>query len=149
MVNGDTITHTHQVFIAVLVGKSAGKTVILCHSLLNGYQKFDTMAQLGASLPTLMYRLDPYDRLLWRLYEPTDDFFAHQACAMITLPIEAHTRFDVSASTPIVKPVPGGSAGLADPGGLYLGPGVLCTPSQRPGLTQQPERRQNLSGRYP
>lgn len=37
--------------MAVLIGTQQGKTVILAHSLLKGYQKFDSLDDLGKSLP--------------------------------------------------------------------------------------------------
>lgn len=85
------VSHTYQVFIAVLLGQSEGKTVILSHSLA-GYKKFTTQEQLGEYLTTLLYRPPPYERLQWRLYEPAGNFFQNLACTLVTLQIDALTR---------------------------------------------------------
>ncbi|WP_421555875.1 hypothetical protein [Pseudomonas kitaguniensis] len=90
LVSGTKVTHTQQVFIAVLIGQSEGKTVILCHSL-DGYKKFATQDQLGEYLTTLVYQPTPYDRLQWQLYEPAGDFFEHLACSLVMLQIDALT----------------------------------------------------------
>ncbi|AZE58322.1 hypothetical protein C4K03_6215 [Pseudomonas synxantha] len=87
LVRGGKITHSHQVPIAVLLGREQNKSVILCHSF-DGYRKFSDMSQLGEYLPTLLLLSDQYERLEWRLYEPSGNFFEQLACSMIALQIE-------------------------------------------------------------
>ncbi|MFL1499701.1 hypothetical protein ACI77N_00620 [Pseudomonas sp. S191] len=105
LMSGTKVTHTPQVFIAVLLGQSAGKPVILCHSL-DGYKKFATLDQLGEYLATLVYQPVPYERLQWQLYEPTENFFEHLACSLVALQIDALTTTSPGTSaTPSTHPL--------------------------------------------
>ena len=89
MRNGKVI-HPHPLVIAVLLKQSEQQTVILCHSL-DGHRKFTSMEQLGNYLHEQVYQPEPYERLQWRLYEPTGNFFEHLACALIVMQIDALT----------------------------------------------------------
>ncbi|AZF13453.1 hypothetical protein C4J93_5303 [Pseudomonas sp. R2-37-08W] len=82
--NNKTV-HAGLADIAVLIGVHEQKQRILTYSLVEGYEKFDSMQQLGDVLPG---RLNPYHPELdvqWRLYQPPGNFFDSQAFAMIAL----------------------------------------------------------------
>jgi len=97
LIEGETVTPLSLMPIAVLVGTHESRTVILVHSLLNGYEKFTSLQQLGASLPGHLNPGLSYTGLHWRLLEPEGDFFDQQACSLITLQINAIGAIDFSA----------------------------------------------------
>ncbi|AWY42093.1 hypothetical protein DKY63_20160 [Pseudomonas putida] len=77
-----TINHSLILDIAVLLGTQGNRTVVLTHSIAGGFQRYDSVEALGA---TLLAR----QNLQWRLYEPDGNFFHHQACALIALEVDA------------------------------------------------------------
>lgn len=81
-VDGANVTHLGVLSIAVLIGSYDGETLILTYSLLNGYEKFTSLEQLGQSLPDYLNR-QSRTHIQWRLFEPTGHFFDHQACTLI------------------------------------------------------------------
>ncbi|AZE86654.1 DNA polymerase III alpha subunit [Pseudomonas orientalis] len=81
-------THLNFMDITVLVGEHEKRQMVLTHSLVSGYETFESLAQFGASLPA---RLGPPERdttLQWRLYEPDGNFFDTLACTLISLQIQ-------------------------------------------------------------
>lgn len=96
LVVGEQVTHWNETFITVLMGSQNNRTVILAHSFLNGYQKFDSMEQLGATLPDYV-RSVPHQSLQWRLVEPGGNLFDHQACALISIQIDTLGSLDFSS----------------------------------------------------
>ncbi|KRP60253.1 dermonecrotic toxin domain-containing protein [Pseudomonas orientalis] len=100
LVRGTNTQHTDLVFNAVLVGQSQGQTRILSYSMDNGYEKFASMAQLGASLSAQLVGVAAYDRLEWRLHEPDDNYFDHLAFKLIALQLEGTRQVTVSYDTP-------------------------------------------------
>ena len=74
---------------AVLIGEHDRRPLILTHSVVNGYEKFDSLEQLGEQLPAWLNLQQSDMTLQWRLYEPSGNFFDHQACTLIELQIEA------------------------------------------------------------
>jgi hypothetical protein len=87
-VDGQTIKHLNKAVVAVLTGMHEKKPIILAFSLHNGYQKFDSLDQLGAALPDILAG-DPSRReIQWRLWEPDGNFFDHQACAIIATQLD-------------------------------------------------------------
>lgn len=82
--------------IAVLSGRHEGRTIILCYSLLKGYEKFDSQEQLGKSLPDHLGPQTNRTTLQWRLFEPEGDFFDHLACAFIGQQVRAVGAMDLS-----------------------------------------------------
>jgi len=81
--------------IVVLIGKHKEKTVILSHSLLTGYEKFDSLEQFGATLPAYVHSPTPQQEIQWRLVEPSGNPFDHQACALISRQIEIIGALDL------------------------------------------------------
>ncbi|MBI6632730.1 hypothetical protein YA0871_08655 [Pseudomonas paralactis] len=99
LVRGETTEHTDLVFNAVLVGKSQGQTRILSYSMDSGYEKFESMEQLGASLSIQLKGCEAFDRLQWRLYEPDDNYFDRLALRLIALQLQGN-RDTTTARTP-------------------------------------------------
>ncbi|NHW98266.1 hypothetical protein [Pseudomonas koreensis] len=100
LIDGTTVKHLNEVSMAVLIGTQQGKTVILAHSLLKGYQKFDSLDQLGKSLPAHVGNLQPYQQLNWRLLEPSGSIFDYQACALVSIQIDVIGSLDFSDHVP-------------------------------------------------
>ncbi|MHC8289870.1 dermonecrotic toxin domain-containing protein [Pseudomonas sp. XS1P51] len=87
--DNQTSEHLRVLDVAVLVSTLGERTLVVTHSIAEGFRRYDSLASLGE---TLARRIDssPGDRVLqWRLYEPTGNFFDHQAHALIALEIDA------------------------------------------------------------
>lgn len=95
-IDAEQVTHQNEVVIAVLLGEHEGKTSILMHSLLKGYERFPSLEQLGKSLPAHLPASVSKQEIQWRLYEPEGDFFDQQACAMVSVLVEAVGDIDFS-----------------------------------------------------
>ncbi|PMX28992.1 MULTISPECIES: dermonecrotic toxin domain-containing protein [unclassified Pseudomonas] len=93
-VDGETVKHLAMLSMAVLIGSHAGKPMILMYSLLNGYEKFTSLEQLGRSLPSHLPSPAPTN-IQWRLFEPDGHFFDHQACALIAQQIAFIGQLDL------------------------------------------------------
>ncbi|WP_218178760.1 dermonecrotic toxin domain-containing protein [Pseudomonas reactans] len=79
---GETVKHWGILSIAVLIGTVEEQSVILTYSMLNGYQKFTSLEQLGQSLTDYL-KIHAPEKIQWRLFEPSGHFFDHQACTLI------------------------------------------------------------------
>lgn len=88
------VKHLDDVIIAVLIGEHEGKTSVLTHSLLKGYEKFPSLELLGKSLHAHLSDAATDQQIQWRLFEPDGDFFDHQACALVSLQIDAIAEID-------------------------------------------------------
>ncbi|KRP47414.1 hypothetical protein SAMN04490190_4063 [Pseudomonas libanensis] len=95
-VDPEQVVHHNEVVIAVLRGEHEGRTSILMHSLLKGYEKFPSLEQLGHSLPAHVPAASSKQEIQWRLYEPDGDFFDQQACAIVSVLVEAVGDIDFS-----------------------------------------------------
>lgn len=82
-------THIGLSDMAVLIGKHEQSERILAYSLLNGYEKFESLEKLGESLPSSLVQFRPNVSVQWRLYEPAGNFFDSLACNLITLQLQA------------------------------------------------------------
>lgn len=74
---------------AVITGRHEQRELAMMYTTENGYESFDSLDQLGASLPA---RIDPLPtgyHLKWRLFEPEGNFFDHMAWALITTQLDA------------------------------------------------------------
>lgn len=87
--------------IAVLIGDTYDRRIILTYSLLNGYEWFKSMAELELSLPGHLDSSLSYQKLKWRLVEPEGNFFDQQACALIAYQIDAIKRIGFSPDHPL------------------------------------------------
>ena len=101
--NGHT-THLGPLDMLVLIGEHEKRPLILTYSLVDGYETFESLAQLGETLPAKLSSHKPDDTLLWRLYEPTGDIFEYVACTLIDLQIEAIGALGVTDEARPIKP---------------------------------------------
>lgn len=86
LVDGKDTVHLDEMSIAVLVGTHQQKTVVLTHSLLKGYEKFDSLEQLGATLPDHVSPT-PNQKIQWQLVEVSGNYFDHLACMLVSIQI--------------------------------------------------------------
>jgi hypothetical protein len=91
--------HLRVLDIAVLVGTSGARTLVLTHSIAEGFRRYDSVAALGETLFAQAGTSTTEQTLQWRLYEPEGNFFHHQACALIALEAEAIGAFNTFQST--------------------------------------------------
>lgn len=91
--------HLHILDIAVLVGTLGSRTLVLSHSIAQGFKHFDSLEALGETLLGHISTSANDRTLQWRLFEPDGNFFDHQACVLIALEAEAIGRLDVFQST--------------------------------------------------
>lgn len=104
LINGRDVKHLNEVSIVVLIGTQQGRSVILTHSILKGFQKFDSLAQLGATLTEHVRANQSCQQLQWRLLEPVASIFDYQACALISIQIDVVGSLDFSFP-PKVAPI--------------------------------------------
>ncbi|MBH3422396.1 hypothetical protein [Pseudomonas gessardii] len=106
-IDGTQMTHLNEFSMAVLIGQQAGQDVILTHSLLKGYEKFASLAQLGQTLPERLTPSATRQQLQWRLFEPDGNFFDHQAINLIALQVAVIGALDFSdLQSPDAPPAP-------------------------------------------
>ncbi|WP_448118409.1 dermonecrotic toxin domain-containing protein [Pseudomonas serbica] len=108
----DTATSKHSwvLEMAVLVGTLEDRTLVVTHSIAEGFKRYDSLALLGEMLSGRMVT-SRHDRTLqWRLYEPAGMFFEHQAWALIALEIDAIGAFGNSTWAPTLDPQVAASA---------------------------------------
>lgn len=87
--DGTTRQHINVLDTAVLIGSIASRTLILTHSVTQGFQQFDSLDTLGEALALAYLTSTPQNSLNWRLFEPEGNFFDHQACTLIALEADA------------------------------------------------------------
>ncbi|WP_433737883.1 hypothetical protein [Pseudomonas putida] len=99
-VENGTSKHSQILDMAVLTGTLNDRTVVLTHSIVQGFKRYNSVEALGETLPV-------QQDSQWRLYEPDGHFFHHQACALIALEIEAIGALNVAEtpSAPSLLPV--------------------------------------------
>ncbi|MEB0048344.1 MULTISPECIES: dermonecrotic toxin domain-containing protein [unclassified Pseudomonas] len=100
-VDGENVKHLNEMPFAALIGTHQGRTSILMYSGVNGYEKFDSLEQLGASLPVHLDTSRNYKKIQWRLYEPSGHFFDQQACTLISMQIDIIGALSVADLNPI------------------------------------------------
>ncbi|MHC8397749.1 dermonecrotic toxin domain-containing protein [Pseudomonas sp. LB3P93] len=86
--------HLRVLDIAVFVGTLGTRTLVLTHSIAEGFRRYDSVAALGNTLFAHPGTSSVELTLQWRLYEPEGNFFHHQACALIALEAEAIGQFN-------------------------------------------------------
>lgn len=87
-------THLNVLDIAVLVGTLAERTLILTHSIIRGFEHFDSFDALNQSLARSHLTGASGSTVSWRLFEPEGNFFDHQACTLIALEVDAIGAID-------------------------------------------------------
>ncbi|WP_277759892.1 DUF6543 domain-containing protein [Pseudomonas sp. A34-9] len=86
---GDDQTHVTLLDTAVLIGTSGKRTLIMTHSVIQGFEHFESLEKLGEALPNRYWKGASGAGLKWRLVEPQGNFFDYQACTLIALEAEA------------------------------------------------------------
>ena len=81
--------HLWVLDVAVLVGTLGKRTLVISHSITEGFKRYDSLESFGESLTARVVSTSGSHALRWRLYEPTSDFFDHQATALIALEVAA------------------------------------------------------------
>ncbi|TPG81756.1 DUF6543 domain-containing protein [Pseudomonas arsenicoxydans] len=96
--------HLRILDIAVLVGSVGARTLVITHSITEGFKHYDSLDAFGESLPGRVARTATSQLLKWRLYEPPGNFFDHQACALIAIELEAIGRLTDMIPTGVPGP---------------------------------------------
>jgi hypothetical protein len=87
--NGDADSHVILLDTAVLIGTADKRTLIMTHSVISGFESFESLEKLGESLPRRYWKGASSAGLKWRLVEPQGNFFDYQACTLIALEADA------------------------------------------------------------
>jgi hypothetical protein len=95
-------THLNILDMAVLIGTIGPRTLILCHTITRGFQAYDSLQELGASLTSYVDESTPDNTLQWRLIEPEGNYFDHLACNLIAL--QADSIGALATDTAAVNP---------------------------------------------
>ena len=91
--------HLRVLDIAVFVGTLATRTLVLTHSITEGFRHYESIAALNEALFAHPGTSSTGQTLQWRLYEPEGNFFHHQACSLIALEAEAIGTFNAFQSS--------------------------------------------------
>lgn len=86
---GDAQQHLTLLDTAVLIGIADQRTLIMTHSVVHGFKSFESLEELGETLPRHYWDTTERNDLKWRLVEPQGDFFDYQACTLIALEADA------------------------------------------------------------
>lgn len=112
--------------LVVLIGQIEKKEVILAHSLLNGYEKFESREALGQSLSNHLGGQAHASRIRWRLYEPKGNLFDSKACGIIATQIKVLGTPGIWRNSHFTEGQP------PTPEGLETGPGERWYQQQIP-----------------
>ncbi|WP_435034121.1 dermonecrotic toxin domain-containing protein [Pseudomonas neuropathica] len=86
---GDDQNHVTLLDTAVLIGTDGERSLIMTHSVIQGFENFESLEKLGEALPNRYWKGASGAGLKWRLVEPQGNFFDYQACTLIALEAEA------------------------------------------------------------
>lgn len=86
---GDDQEHLALLDTAVLIGTDGESTWIMTHSVIQGFEHFESLDELGKALPRRYWKEASGTGLKWRLFEPQGNFFDYQACTLIALEADA------------------------------------------------------------
>ncbi len=98
--SADTQSHLTLLDAAVLVGSIADRTLILTHAITQGFQRFDSLEELGEALLRIYGANASGEDLKWRLVEPQGNFFDQQACTLISLEADALGKISFFQDSP-------------------------------------------------
>jgi hypothetical protein len=82
------VKHLTLSALAVLVGRLGERDIILSYSIADGFAAFKSLTALGDAL-SIQVANPQAAKFHWRLFQPSGDFFEQQACAFISLQIQA------------------------------------------------------------
>jgi len=74
---------------AVLTGHYQQRDLVMMYTVEKGYETFDSLEALGASLPDRLSDQLAGRNLKWQLFEPAGNFFDHMAWALIASQLDA------------------------------------------------------------
>jgi hypothetical protein len=105
---GTVSSHLNRSDLTVVIGTVGTRTIVLTHSVATGFLAYESLAKLGEFLPEYVEKLPPNATLQWRLFEPSGNFFDHQAIALIALQADAiaSLEFGQRASRPAISDPP-------------------------------------------
>lgn len=105
--DGTVSSHLNRTDLTVVIGTFGTRTIILTHSIATGFLAYESLEKLGEILPSYVEKLPPGATLQWRLFEPSGNFFDHQATALIALQADAiaSLEFAKRASRPAIPPL--------------------------------------------
>lgn len=66
--------HLRLVGACVITGRYQQRDLVMMYTVEYGYETFDSLEQLGASLPDRIETQTPVRNLKWRLFEPEGNF---------------------------------------------------------------------------
>ncbi|QJI43322.1 hypothetical protein HKK52_20990 [Pseudomonas sp. ADAK2] len=109
----ETSNTRHLLLGGAIVMKATYKQrdILLLYTIEDGYEAFDSMDRLGASLPRRIDMEPTGQSLQWRLYEPDGNIFDHMAGALIGGQMEAIAAIRPLSPLPPLPfvPAPSGS----------------------------------------
>lgn len=102
--DGTVSSHLNRTDLTVVIGTVGTRTIILTHSIATGFLAYESLEKLGEILPGYVEKLPPEATLQWRLFEPSGNFFNHQATALIALQVDviASLAYAKRASRPAI-----------------------------------------------
>ncbi|MFJ2280829.1 dermonecrotic toxin domain-containing protein [Pseudomonas sp. NPDC087803] len=87
----------------VLTATAGNRELIALYTIEDGYESFDSMAQLGATLPERI-DMDLSGRgLKWRLYEPDGNIFDAMVQALVGCQLDAIESLDPASRSPLAR----------------------------------------------
>ncbi|VVN26857.1 dermonecrotic toxin domain-containing protein [Pseudomonas fluorescens] len=86
---GDQQNHLTLLDTAVLIGTDGQRTWIITYSVIQGFESFESLDELGKALLRRYGNEAAGVGLEWRLFEPQGNFFDYQACTLIALEADA------------------------------------------------------------
>ncbi|MGE8190666.1 hypothetical protein [Pseudomonas sp. NPDC086278] len=111
----DPDRHMWVLDLAVLVGTAGERTLVISHSITEGFKHYDSLQAFAATLPARVTSKMGTRALRWRLYEPSGNFFDHQACALIALEIDAIGQLaDMVSARSLTPELSSGARNLKD-----------------------------------
>lgn len=93
-VDGSTVSHALVAGALVITATLGKRQRILLHTIDDGYESFDSLEQLGDSLPERIDPEHPQPPLQWRLIEPDGNIFDAVAQALVANQLVAIAAMD-------------------------------------------------------
>ncbi|RON03768.1 hypothetical protein BK659_22545 [Pseudomonas brassicacearum] len=104
---GTVSSHLNRTDLTVVIGTVGTRTIVLTHSIATGFLAYESLEKLGEVLPEYVEKLPPEATLQWRLFEPSGNFFDHQAIALIALQADAIADLESQrVSRPVITTTP-------------------------------------------
>lgn len=108
----DEPNHTRHLLLGgaiVLKTTHDQRDILLLYTIEGGYETFDSMAALGASLPARINLQTSGRSLKWRLFEPDGSIFDHMAWALIASQMTTIAALNSAVDSPSVLYKPSAS----------------------------------------